>query len=85
MTDTPTDLDVPADFEGIGPDEIAYRLPLTAAELKITHAALHALLDGYGHREHDVRVLVHGILDKLPDRRAIESIDLRRAARARAR
>ena len=39
----------------IGPDEIAYRLELTPAQLKITHTALKAFLDDFGHDEPDVR------------------------------
>src|SRR5205823_1433509 len=36
------------DFEPIQPGEIAFRLDLTAAELKVTHTALRSLLDDYG-------------------------------------
>ena len=39
----------------IGPDEIAYRLELTAAQLKIVHTALRALFDDLGHDERDVK------------------------------
>src|SRR5436190_900736 len=35
----------------IGPDEIAYRLDLTPAQLKITWTALRAFLDDFGHEE----------------------------------
>ena len=34
--------------------------------LKVTHAALHTLLDGLGHDEADVREIVRGVLAKLP-------------------
>lgn len=62
----------------IGPDETAYRLDLTPAQLKITHTALKALLDDFGHEEHDVHRVVREVLDKLPDEHAIRAIDLKR-------
>ncbi len=62
----------------IGPDETAFRLELTAAQLKIVHTALHSLLDDLGHDERDVMDVVREVLAKLPDPRSIESIDLRR-------
>jgi hypothetical protein len=64
-------------YEPIKPGEIAYRLELTAAELKVTHTALHTLLDGLGHDEQDVIDVVRGILEKLPDEHSIRAIDLR--------
>lgn len=60
----------------IGPDETAYRLDLTPAQLKITHTALKSLLDDFGHEEHDVHRVVREVLDKLPDEHAIRAIDL---------
>ena len=60
----------------IGPDETAYRLELTPAQLKITHTALKSLLDDFGHEEHDVHRVVREVLDKLPDEHAIRAIDL---------
>ena len=65
-------------FEGFGPDDIAYRLELTPAQLKITHTALHALLDDLGHDEADVKDVVRAVLDKLPDEHSIRAIDLDR-------
>jgi hypothetical protein len=62
----------------IGPDEIAFRLDLTAEQLKITHAALHAMLDGFGHEERDVHRIIHEVLDKLPDEHSIRAIEIRR-------
>jgi hypothetical protein len=62
----------------IGPDEIAFRLDLTPAQLKIVHTALHSLLDGLGHDERDVQHIVQDVLDKLPDEHSIRSIDIRR-------
>jgi hypothetical protein len=60
----------------IGPDETAYRLDLTAAELKVTYTALKSLLSDYGHDEEDVRQIVRGVLGKLPPGESIEAIDL---------
>jgi hypothetical protein len=61
----------------IGPDEIAYRLELTASELKVTYSALKTLSNDLGHDEHDVQRLVRSVIAKLPPRESIESIDLR--------
>ena len=61
----------------IAPDEIAYRLELTAAELKVTYNALKSLLDDFGHDEEDVRRIIRTVIDKLPPPSSIESIDLR--------
>ena len=60
----------------IGPDEIAYRLDLTPGELKVTHTALHVLLDGLGHEERDVMDIVRGVIEKLPDEHSIRAIQL---------
>ena len=64
------------DFELIGPDETAFRLDLTAAQLKITHTALKSLLDDFGHEEQDVHAVIKQVLDKLPDEHSIRSIDI---------
>jgi hypothetical protein len=61
----------------IGPDETAYRLELTAAELKVTYTALKALMNDFGHDEYDVQRIVRSVLDKLPPGESIESIDLK--------
>lgn len=66
------------DFTLIGPDDVAYRLDLTPAQLKIVHTALHSLLDGLGHDERDVQNIVRQVLDKLPDEHSIRAIDIRR-------
>jgi hypothetical protein len=58
--------------------ETAYRLDLTAAQLKITHTALKVLRDDLGHDEHDVRVIADQVLAKLPDEHAIRAIDITR-------
>jgi hypothetical protein len=65
----------------IGPDEIAYRLDLTAAQLKIVHTALHSLYDGLGHEEHDVKQVVSSVLDTLPGDHDMRAIDLSRELR----
>ena len=62
--------------ELIRPGDIAYRLNLTAAELKIVHTALKSLLDDLGHRENDVRQVVANVLAKLPDEHEIRAINL---------
>lgn len=61
----------------IGPDEIAYRLDLTPAQLKITWAALRSFSDDFGHDERDVHAVVRQVLDKLPDEAALKDIELR--------
>ena len=60
----------------IGPDEIAYRLDLTPAQLKITYTALKSFLDDFGHDERDVHDVVREVLAKLPDEHAIRAIDI---------
>jgi hypothetical protein len=60
----------------IGPDEIAYRLDLTPAQLKITFMALKSFLDDFGHDERDVHEVVREVLAKLPEANAISSIDI---------
>jgi len=61
----------------IGPDDIAYRLELTPAELKVTYNALKTLLNDFGHDEYDVQRLIRAVIAKLPPPESIESIDLR--------
>ena len=60
----------------IEPNEIAYRLDLTPAELKLTYSALKALLNDFGHDEYDVQRIIRAVLNKLPPPESIESIDL---------
>jgi len=62
----------------IGPDDTAYRLDLTAAQLKITWTALKSMLDDFGHDERDVHEIVRQVLAKLPDEHSIRSIDISR-------
>jgi hypothetical protein len=65
----------------IKPGEIAYRLELTAAQLKIVHTALKSLFDDLGHEESDVKKVVASVLDKLPGEHEIRAIDLSRELR----
>ena len=65
----------------IAPDETAFRLELTAAQLKIVHTALKALYDDLGHEEHDVKQVVQAVLAKLPGEHEIRAIDLGRELR----
>jgi hypothetical protein len=60
----------------IGPDDTAYRVDLTPAQLKVTWVALKSMLDGFGHDEIDVRSIVRSVLDKLPPEESIRDIDL---------
>jgi hypothetical protein len=66
------------EFHLIGPDEIAYRLDLTPAQLKITWAALKSFSDDFGHDEREVHDVIRQVLDKLPDEAALKDIQLRR-------
>jgi hypothetical protein len=65
----------------IGPNETAFRLELTAAQLKIVHTALKSLYDDLGHEEHDVKQVVQAVLAKLPGEHEIRAIDLDRELR----
>ena len=60
----------------IGPDEIAFTLDLTPAQLKLTHAALKAFLNDFGHNEPQVHKIMHQILAKFPDEASIRAINL---------
>jgi hypothetical protein len=62
----------------IGPDDTAYRLDLTPAQLKVTWTALKTYFDGLGHDEHDVRDVVGEVLAKLPGEHDVRAIDLDR-------
>ncbi len=53
-----------------------YHLELTPAQLKITHTALHSLLDDFGHEESDVHGVIREVLDKLPDEHAMRAVRL---------
>jgi hypothetical protein len=67
----------------IQPDEVAFRLELTAAQLKIVHTALKSLFDDLGHEERDVKQVVQTVLAKLPGEHEIRAIDLERELRGR--
>jgi hypothetical protein len=58
--------------------ETAFRLELTAVQLKIVHTALKSLYDDLGHEEHDVKQVVYSVLEKLPDEHDMRAIDLDR-------
>ncbi len=60
----------------IGPDDVAFTLDLTPAQLKIVHAALVAARDSYGHDQADVHRVIHELLAKLPDEASIRAINL---------
>ena len=64
----------------IGPDEIAYRLDLTPAQLKITWTALRAFADDFGHDERDVHAVIRQVLEKLPDEAALRDINIKPAS-----
>jgi hypothetical protein len=65
----------------IQPGETAFRLDLTAAQLKIVHTALRSMLDDFGHDEPDVHRLLREVIDKLPDEHSIRAIDIVRELR----
>jgi hypothetical protein len=67
----------------IGPDDIAYRLDLTAAQLKVTYTALKSLLDDFGREQHDVAQVIREVIAKLPDADSIKAIDLTAELRRR--
>jgi hypothetical protein len=60
----------------IAPDETAFRLELTPAQLKITHSALRSMLADFGHDEPDVHRIIREVLAKLPDEASIRSISI---------
>jgi hypothetical protein len=60
----------------IAPDETAYRLDLTAAQLKITHSALKSMLADFGHDEPDVHRIIREVLAKMPDEASIRAISI---------
>jgi hypothetical protein len=60
----------------IAPDETAYRLELTPAQLKVTYSALRSMLADFGHDEPDVHRVIREVLAKLPDDASIRAIDL---------
>jgi hypothetical protein len=75
MATEPTDL--------IAPDETAFRLELTPAQLKVTHSALRSMLTDFGHDEPDVHRVIREILAKLPEESSIRAIDFAAETRRR--
>jgi hypothetical protein len=75
MATEPTDL--------IAPNETAFRLDLTPAQLKVTHAALRSMLADFGHDERDVHRLIREVLAKLPEEASIRAIDIAAEMRRR--
>jgi hypothetical protein len=68
-----------ADEQNLIPwDEPAFRLELTAAQLKVTHTALKVFFDDLGHEERDVQAVILEVLGKLPSEHEIRAIDLKR-------
>lgn len=65
-----------SDESGTGPSPFKYHLELTPAQLKITHTALHSLLDDFGHEQPEIHEVIRQILEKLPDEHAIRAIRL---------
>ena len=68
----------------IAPNETAFRLELTPAQLKVTHSALRSMLADFGHDEPDVHRVLREILAKLPDEASIRAIDISAGMRRRA-
>jgi hypothetical protein len=60
----------------IGSGDVAFTLPLTPAELKLTFTALHSLLDDFTREQHELGEIVRGVLAKLPDEHSIRAITI---------
>ena len=67
----------------IAPNETAFRLDLTPAQLKVTYSALRAMLADFGHDQPDVHRVIREVLAKLPDEPSIRAIDLAAELRRR--
>ena len=67
----------------IAADEIAFRLELTPAQLKVTYSALKSMLTDFGHDQPDVHRVLREVLAKLPEEASIRSIDLAAELRRR--
>ena len=68
----------------IGPDEPAFTLDLTPAQLRVMHTALKSMLDDFGHDEREVREVIRELLDKLPHERELPSLHAELERRRRA-
>jgi hypothetical protein len=71
----------PTSADLIQPGQPAFRLELTAAQMKIVHTALKALFDDLGREQHDVKDVVASVLAKLPSDSDIRAINLDRELR----
>jgi hypothetical protein len=60
----------------IGPNDPAFHLELTPAQLKIVHSALRSMLSDFGHNEPDVRRVIREVLAKLPGEESLRDIRL---------
>jgi hypothetical protein len=60
----------------IGPDDVAFTLDLTPAQLKIVYSALRSMRDDFGHDQPEVHRIIHELLAKLPDEASIRAIDI---------
>jgi hypothetical protein len=60
----------------LGPHDVVFRLELTPAQLKITHAALRSLLMDFGRDQRDVAAIVREVLAKLPSDADMRAIDM---------
>lgn len=67
----------------IASDDVAFRLELTPAQLKVTHSALRAMLADFGHDEPEIHRILHEVLAKLPPEASIHAIDLDAELRGR--
>jgi hypothetical protein len=54
----------------------ALSVPLSPAQMKITHAAVRLLLNDLQREQASEREILRAILDKLPDEHAIRAIEL---------
>jgi hypothetical protein len=69
-------LEAPQEEEASGGEVGLVTVPLSAPEMKITHTALHLLLDDLQREQHDERQVLWRVLGKLPDEHAIRAINL---------
>jgi hypothetical protein len=58
------------------PDQEPTPLDVDAAEMKLTHTALHSMLDDSRREQADDRARLHALLDRLPGEHDIRAIDL---------
>jgi hypothetical protein len=59
------------------PSELgAASVALSAGAMKVTHSALHLLLDDLQREQADERATLHAILDKLPDEHSMRAITI---------